>query len=335
MTRINEQRYYYIDLIRVFAICMVIVLHCISGYYNEISNAGKCLWYILGYVNELSRVGVPLFFMISGFLLLQSEIYSIKDFYKRRFLKICIPFLTYNIFYYIAAHFPNLSFYEFIKELLNNGSAYHLWFIYSILFLYLVMPFIKIIVDKINLKLLAWFFVILIFQTSIRPFINTVSGGRIYLYLSEELVCGHLGYVVLGYVLGKYEISQNVKRLIVISGLVFFAITPAVSMYSVKNGNDFLFHGGYSLNHYAEAATLFLLFKENANWKYTGVQSLSLATMDAYFIHVFILEEIKKLHWNLRPAVMIFIWIIITMSVSFLWGIIKINLVNILKKYVK
>lgn len=335
MTRINEQRYYYIDLIRVFAICMVIVLHCISGYYNEISNAGKCLWYILGYVNEFSRVGVPLFFMISGFLLLQSEIYSIKDFYKRRFLKICIPFLTYDIFYYIAAHFPKLSFYEFIKELLNNGSAYHLWFIYSILFLYLIMPFIKIIADKIDIKVLAIFFVIVIFQTSIRPFVNTVSGEKIYLYLSEELVCGHLGYVVLGYILGKYEVSPNVKRLIYITGIAFFVITPVLSMYGVKGGRDFLFHGGYSLNHYAEAAALFLLFKEKANRKYMGVHSLSLATMDAYFIHVFVLEEIKKIDWNLRPAVMIFIWIIVTMSISFVWGIIKINLANILKKYVK
>ena len=334
MLKLEEERYNYIDFIRVLAICMVIILHCISGYYNDASNYKSLLWKALGYVNELSRTGVPLFFMISGFLLLQGNMHSLKSFYKRRFLKICIPFLGYDIFYYTVMHFPKLSVCEFIKELFNSGSAYHLWFIYSILFLYLIMPFIKFIIDKCNINMLVLFFVIVIFQNAIRPFINTVMQGKIYLYLSEEFMCGHLGYVILGYIIGKYNVSAKLRWTIYISGLIFFILTPMVSMYSASVGSGFLFHGGYSLNHYAEAAAIFLFFKEKLSGSSCCIpmQELSLATMDAYFIHVFILEELKKLEWNIRPYLAITIWIVLTVSLSFLWGIFRIKLSTIKTK---
>ena len=121
----NKKHYPYIDAVRVFAIIMVMVLHCIFEYYNDISNTQNTLWSILSYVNELTRTGVPLFFMISGFLLLNEDIKSISQFYKKRFLKVLVPFLIYDIFYYVVFSLANgktLSFYIFLKEIMVGAS---------------------------------------------------------------------------------------------------------------------------------------------------------------------------------------------------------------------
>ena len=80
---------------------MVIVLHALGDYFYKESSFGSSLWWCLGFINEFCRTGVPLFFMISGFLLLKEDIPDIKEFYKRRFTKICIPLACYNVFYYV------------------------------------------------------------------------------------------------------------------------------------------------------------------------------------------------------------------------------------------
>lgn len=341
--QINTKSHYsYIDFIRVFSICMVIILHCIYEHYNNLTNIEQKFRIMLGYVNELSRTGVPLFFMISGFLLLNGDIANIKAFYKKRILKIGIPFLIYDIFYYIFFCIFNknsISITVFLKELINCGSAYHLWFIYSILFLYLIIPFIKIIIDKISFKTTLWLFSIIIFQTTIKPFINTIFNGYIYVYLTEDGILGYLGYMLLGYILGSHKFTLKIKGLIYITGIVFFAAIPIMNTHSAKTNGIFPFNGGYTINHYAEAAAIFLFYKNRIHNSNKCISAIAFITMDAYFIHVFILELLKKYSsWNIGPFTMIILWIILTILLSFSWGFMKNKLTVIFTgayKYLK
>lgn len=324
----------YIDYIRVFSICMVIILHCICDYYGDLTNIGKGLWFVFGFVNELCRTGVPLFFMISGFLMLRNEITDIKIFYKKRLSKVFVPFILYDVFYYVTYSIingNNFSLLVFFKELFNCGSAYHLWFIYSILFLYALIPFIKIIVDDCNLKILFVFFTIVIFQTTIKPLINTLSNGHIYVYLTEDGMFGYLGYMILGYILGKERFSQQTEKLICFAGLLSLIVFPLVNMSNAKNSGVFMFNGGYTINHYIEGAGIFLFFKKRISEKNKNVSALSAMTLDAYFIHVFILTLLKKIVWNIPPSMMISVWIVMTIFLSFLWGYVKSNLIKCFK----
>ena len=96
-------------------------------------------------------MGVPLFFMVSGFLLLSSEKTDcVQTFYKNRVSRLCVPFLFWDIVYYfescvLEGRSPGLL--PFLNELTRQGSKYHLWFVYQIMALYLLMPFLKKIVD--------------------------------------------------------------------------------------------------------------------------------------------------------------------------------------------
>ncbi len=334
----SEKNYKYIDFIRAFSIFLVILLHCICDYYANTENVGKALWFILSYVNELSRIGVPLFFMISGYLILSKDITDIKEFYKKRFLKIGIPFILYDILYYIYMNLSSensITISGFFKDLVNCGSAYHLWFVYSILILYLIMPFLQIIVKNCDMKKLILLFVISIFQTSIRPLINSLLNGSFYVFISDDGFNGYIGYVLLGYILGTYQFKNYTKNVIYVLSLLTFIITPVISVNSVIKTGEYLFISGYSLNHYVEAAGIFLWCRLHIKNTGKTISKISQLSFSAYLIHVLFLEIMKPLPIDLSPSAVMLMWFIIVSVLSFTWSNAEHTLKSIIKTKIK
>ncbi len=329
-----KERYNYITALRLIAITMVIVLHCICDYFYDLSNAGRGLWYLLGYADELMRIGVPLFFMISGFLLMKDDITDVNGFYKKRLLKVLVPFIVYDIFYYLCKGFQgeNISVWGFFKELLNNGSSYHFWFVYSIIFIYLLMPFLQKIVKQCSTKALWLFLCLVTFQTTIRPFINTIFDGKLYVYLTEDGFSGYIGYVVLGYILGISDYSKKQRLLIYLAGLASFVAFPAVNMNNAVKEGSLLISGGYTINHYIEAIAMFVWFKYNINSCNGFIVKLSSLSFTAYLIHVYIIDLLQDINFNLNPSVIMLIWIFAATVLSFGWAYIEGLLISGVKK---
>ncbi len=329
----SKNRLGYVDAVRVFAMVMVILLHCICDYSNHSENFGRPLWWMTAFLNELTRTGVPLFFMISGFLLIESvDVSNISKFYKRRFSKVAVPFLIYNVFYYCYFRIrngENLLDGQFFIQLVNNGSAYHLWFMYSLLLLYLFVPFIKIIAERSTLKMLMVFFVLTIFQTTLKPFFNILFDGKIYFFFAEDGVVGYMGYAVLGYILGKYEIKWD--KYIITLGLLAMPVFAVANFYGATQGNGFVFSGGYTLNHYIEATAIFLLFKKLNINKNKVLGSFSVLSFRAYLIHVFVIELFKPALDNFSPSVMMLGMFVLTLGLSFGWAYI----VEIFYKFIR
>ncbi len=319
----NEKRFEYLDYIRVFATVMVIIIHCIYEYLGDFSNKGSILWTSLVFVNELLRTGVPLFFMMSGYLLLQKDITDIKAFYKKRFVKIAIPFLVYDIFYFILnsiIYKTDFSVMRFLRELADRGSAYHLWFVYSILFIYLLMPFLRMIVSKCTVKTLFLFLVLCGFQTTVRPILNIIFNGKLHFYLTDDGIMGYVGYVILGYLMGNFNFSKKTEKIIYLLGIVSFILFPIWNIYTTETTGDLFFNGGYTLNHYIEAAAVFLFFKNHIHKSNKFISELSAVSFSAYLIHVAILNIVQLLDFGTDVGNTMLIWSVSVVFLSFLWG---------------
>lgn len=126
---------YSISLIRAFATLSIIACH-IMQYFN-------C------YAAKWVNVGVQIFFCISGFLYADKNIGNQIDFYKKRALKLLIP---YYIVFMIAVILQLLFASEYLKieEVLGGLVLYkrisgggHLWFVPVILFAYLILPLLQ------------------------------------------------------------------------------------------------------------------------------------------------------------------------------------------------
>jgi peptidoglycan/LPS O-acetylase OafA/YrhL len=144
---IQKKRIEYIDFSKGFAILSIVIFHYLQPYTSG----------ILSKVIMIGGGGVHLFFILSGFGLgLSSQQLSAPLFYKRRFLKVLIPYyfvilLTFAInfvypiyredgLYAIGGH---LFLYKMFDETIMGSFGYHFWFISTIVQFYIFFPLIS------------------------------------------------------------------------------------------------------------------------------------------------------------------------------------------------
>lgn len=95
MTTIQKREHIvWIDVCRLVAMVMVIGVHCIDPFYIS-PTLGKMPEYVhwAAVYGSLLRPSVPLFVMMTGLLLLPVGEMTIKEFYKKRILRILWPML--------------------------------------------------------------------------------------------------------------------------------------------------------------------------------------------------------------------------------------------------
>lgn len=135
-----RQKNYNIEMIRALSFVMVIVIH-VANYFCrgfEYINLGEYLF--ASTLNTLARVSVPCFFMISGALLLgRNE--TIKKSLQRvaRFLPVLI---VWTIVYYVFNTFYMNQTVE-LKKILEVPAEAHLWYLYVMIPIYLILPFLQ------------------------------------------------------------------------------------------------------------------------------------------------------------------------------------------------
>lgn len=180
-------RIVWLDVLKLIAIFMVICVHC-SDPFNVSpearSNPDYNFWGSL-YGSAL-RSCVPLFVMITGVLLLPVK-QSMKDFYKKRLLRIASPFVIWSVLYNlfpwftgvlglsnslipkVFAYAPSDASQTFGNAISNivlipiKFSTYTvpMWYLYMLIGLYLYMPIFSSWIKGANVRekrffLLLW-----------------------------------------------------------------------------------------------------------------------------------------------------------------------------------
>ena len=90
----KNNRIEYISLISVISAIAVIYLHVNSCFWKFSTSR---YWFTANIIESVFYFAVPLFFMISGALLLEfNKKYNIKTFFKKRITKTFIPFIIWS-----------------------------------------------------------------------------------------------------------------------------------------------------------------------------------------------------------------------------------------------
>lgn len=174
----KQPRIVWLDVLRLCAIFMVICIHC-SDPFNVSpearSNPEFNMWG--GIYGSFLRPCVPLFVMITGILLLPVKM-SFEDFYKKRLLRIAVPFLLWSVLYNlfpwltgvlglpqstmsdVFAYAPidaSQSFSDAIKNIALipfqfNVYTVPMWYLYMLIGLYLYMPFFSFGVEQATVR---------------------------------------------------------------------------------------------------------------------------------------------------------------------------------------
>ena len=136
-----EEKNYNIELIRTLSFVFVIVIHVTNYYcrgYAEISRGEYGFALIL---DAMARVSVPCFFMMSGALLLGEKPNLDKN--VRRLFRFFKVLLVWSVIYYFFNVYYMHSKVN-LKAVLFEPVEAHLWYLYALLPIYLVLPFFQI-----------------------------------------------------------------------------------------------------------------------------------------------------------------------------------------------
>lgn len=178
MTQIKtENRIVWVDWMRVAACFMVILVHSTEPFYlggegSQILTEVDAYWTALW--GALVRACVPLFIVASSYLQFPLH-YSSGQFFKRRAVRVFVPFVLWSVVYALAWGDPA----ENIKNLLFNFNyaAGHLWFVYMLIGVYLLMPLLSPWAERVGKRELQVYLGIWAFTTLIPLLRAIVIGG--------------------------------------------------------------------------------------------------------------------------------------------------------------
>jgi hypothetical protein len=260
-------------------------------------------------MTSIAYCAVPLFSLCIGATLLNyNEKYNIKEYYKRRFKKIVIPIVGWNIIYYFYKRYilKNLKL-----EKINFIVLYRLYFynklngiIYSLrIFVlgYMIIPLIANVEKKKKIEIYSYCFLILLLNQSLIPyFISTVLpnlGKWPYNYNF-----GYVIYLFAGYIVQNYQFNFIIKYLIYICGLIFLLVRMEISHYlTIKNKKPDLSQLGYvNLPCVIYSCSLFLFIKEYSHIIFKIIRTkyinkIGSLTMGPFFLHKMIIWTLPYL----------------------------------------
>lgn len=212
-----KERNYSFDLMRVLACLMIIGMH--APMPSE--NANPLFLNASGY---FTAPGLCLFFVISGALLLPIKTDTFS-FLKKRMGKVVTPTLCFTLLYLVlkAVNGTDVNWTKSICSIPFAPQGHGvLWFMYTLIGLYLVSPIISRWLDKAS-KREEEFYLMLWAITMCYPLLELVldinESNTGILYYSS----GYVGYFVLGHYLTKYPESITLNRLVLPVALAIVA----------------------------------------------------------------------------------------------------------------
>ena len=231
-----KTRIIYLDIIKILAILLVIFNH--SHFYitnNTLFENGLHITLF-----DFCKIAVPLFIMVSGALLLGKET-SYKDIFCKRIWRVLVPLIIVTAIFSLM-HGDNIK--DFVYYLFfgynDNYNPYHLWYLYMLIGLYLVTPFLQKMIKNFKEIDFKWFitlFVIVVSIFNIIPLISLVfidkpsfiKGDFTSLFFSIAI-----GYYITGYYLSKKEISKKTNIISIII-LILSVLIGALFMFFLLN----------------------------------------------------------------------------------------------------
>ncbi len=210
-------RRYSIDVLRVISALAVIIIHVVTApVHNATGEVSVSLRANLNLVHTLMLWAIPVFFMITGYCLMMKQECTYKYCFSHVLKYIGVLF-TVGLFYSLLEEVfmaKTMNAAIVIKSVFNviTGDLWdHMWFIYSIIGIYLVMPIIHCFMQQgeKNILILTG---LLFFFTILCPSMEE------YISIGVEFPFGgFLFYVCFGGMISKCKVN---KRLLLFSGLI-------------------------------------------------------------------------------------------------------------------
>lgn len=234
-----KNRKVYYDILRILAILCVIYNHTNKrGYYLYAFESALPLKIVYIIMAEFVAIGVPLFFMISGALLLGKE-ESIGDVYKKRLLRMLIVLIVFSLIQFIHQVYigeMQATIGSFFNNIITKSMVPSYWFLYAYLAYLIILPLLRKLVKAMSDDDFKYLIIIYLVMEGLLTIVLYLVGYKKYSdFFERPLFDRIIIFPVVGYYLEnripgeKYNV-RGIYRLIMASAITF-AIFVAMTLY--------------------------------------------------------------------------------------------------------
>lgn len=210
---------------RAAACIAIVVLHTVfaaNEYFHESVSAAENL--VSRIVENNMMWAVPLFVMVTGVLQLDyNKPLSMRKLYGKYILRIFSALLVFSVLFRvfdIIMDHEALTLMNLLKaftEMITAKGWGHLWYLYLLIGLYIMLPFYRKIVEYSSERELKYLVCVYVVFLSVIKMIESF-GFHIGFYISDSLI--YLLYLILGYM-----IYNKILKVTGRTGLALFALS--------------------------------------------------------------------------------------------------------------
>lgn len=313
----KSERFVWVDLVRVTSAFLVVAIHAASLSVSDMPTLGKTsdsFRFFVGFVRTVGLCAVPMFFMISGYLLLSKK--TLKHGLFARLLKVGIPLFTWTIIYFFmswwkhAEEYFDVQYQGNLYDAVRNtllGNAEHFWFLYVMVSLYLAAPILHSYLKSASRENKTYFLALCAFVCFVWPPLSFVL-KRLFdvneVHLDFYIVNTSIGYFVAGYFLGQLTISPRTYGLcltaFVVLALAVVGADIVLYYYKFSRPTQVINYLMYGCNlQLPLSLVLFVVIKYLGETQFyrqskfsVGITRLAAFTFGIYIVHMLVLHAI-------------------------------------------
>jgi surface polysaccharide O-acyltransferase-like enzyme len=345
----SQTRQYYLDILRIVAIIAVMFIHVGAAHWYT-KPVFEYNWFVFNMYINLTYFAVPIFVMVSGALWMSRPSVNYEKLYKVNMLRIVTAFIFWSTVYTLihsvivpALNSGNIS----IKDAIFNFIAgrYHLWYVYMIIGIYLIIPILRKIAE--NETLLKYFTILSFVTAFFVPALQTLPVFDKTIPVTEDMNMyigrGYVFYFLSGYFLSKYDLNKIVRFALYLAGVISVVMLITFSTYTSRTmGEPIKYSYFYQVFEAVRVLALFVFiknvtarinFSENQAKIIVWLSGLSFGVYLVHDIFVWSIDNYIIAYNALNPllSVPLFSLIIFVLSLFTTWIISKIP---ILHKYI-
>lgn len=316
----NENSTVYLNYLRVFAALAVLMLHVLCTpvvYYQNLYSYTELFWVRLA--RNLMNWCVPVFVMITGVLFLNLDkelpLSKLLKKYIFRFVLVIAIFGTLYSFMELLFSDRNITFGKVVLAIKNTitGKTWdHMWYIYMVIGLYLLLPPMKIFINNVSDKLLYFTLGILFLISSVIPYLQEF----IELNLQIPCVSIYLFYLLLGYAIHYKDFRlRNIYAVLILVFYCIYVILIQFNPFFLIENNAALKTLGYESPIVVLVAFAIFSLCKNIKKESRIIKFVTPLTFGVYIMHpVFINFCYKLFHITIENYSLIISLVIVSLT---------------------
>lgn len=306
----------YFDYLRSLGVFLVVYLHVASPIISGDIYVNSIVRSILIVLSTFGYTAVPLFFMMSGYLILtDSKTEKVTVLLKHRIVHLIVPLIFWSCLVTLWVMWKNddillCSFIKYMLSVFSTPIMQHLWYVYTLIAIYLLSPILYVAINNLNGQGKKYLFVLIIFiflQSMVSAIVpddikDIIAVGPL---VELRFLKGHLCTFILGYFLGNMK--RHISNLILISVgfidlLLISSSTIFITLEDSYTGKIQDQSAGFAV---LLAACIFLFFKQNLDSVESKVNIVPFVQMSfgIYLMHNLLNRIFSYIGWEVEGII--------------------------------